>query len=232
MERKNLETRRGFIRKSSIAVGALTLNTACAENRQSSDPDYSIPENGFHGKSENRREWNGDIRSGKVIFVAHCILNQNARMVDVADFPAMHDQLLDYLQKAQLGVIQMACPETYCLGLGRFDVRVGLEHPAGMERLQRLIDDMIFTIKEYLFQGMAVVGIIGKEGSPSCGVNQTWYNDTGHGEGQGVFIRELKEKLKYHKLNIPVIGVADFEQNKAIEWVENKLSQLVTRPES
>jgi len=224
MDRKNLETRRGFIKKSSIALGALTLGSACSGGIPDSDPDYSIPENGFHGKSENRREWTGDIRSGKVIFVAHCILNQNARMVDVADFPAMHDQLLDYVQKAQLGVIQMTCPETYCLGLGRFDVRVGLEHPAGMERLQRLIDDLIFTIKEYLFQGMEVVGIIGKEGSPSCGVNQTWYNDTGHGDGQGVFIRELKKKLKHNKLDIPVIGVADYKQDEAIEWLEKKLS--------
>ncbi len=117
----------------------------------------------------------------------------------------------------------MPCPETYCLGLGRFDVRVGLEHPAGMERLQRIIDDLIFTIQEYQFQGMEVVGVIGKEGSPSCGVNQTWYNDTGHGEGQGVFIRELKEKLKHNKLDIPVIGVADHKQNETIEWLEMKL---------
>lgn len=224
MDRKTQESRRRFLKKSSIAVGALTLGNACSGNIPNSEPDYSVPENGFHGKSENRRDWSGDIRSGKVIFVAHCVLNQNARMVDVADFPAMHDQLCDYLQKSQVGIIQMPCPETYCLGLGRFDVRVGLEHPAGMERLQRLIDDLIFTIKEYLFQGMEVVGVIGKEGSPSCGVNQTWYNDTGHGDGQGVFIRELKEKLKHNKLDIPVIGVADHKQDKAIDWLAKKIN--------
>ncbi|MCK4856134.1 MAG: hypothetical protein KAT31_17770, partial [Bacteroidales bacterium] len=94
---------------------------------------------------------------------------------------------------------------------------------AGMERLQRLIDDLIFTIQEYSFQGMEVIGIIGKDGSPSCGVNQTWYNDSGHGDGQGVFIRELKKKLKHNKLDIPVIGVADHKQNEAIEWLEKKL---------
>ena len=223
MDKKNLETRRRFLKKSSLAVAALSLSNACSKSVSNSDPDYSIPENGFHGKSENKRDWSGDIRSGKIIFIAHCVLNQNVRIVNAADFPAMHDQLLDYIQKAQVGIIQMTCPETYCLGLGRFDVRVGLEHPAGMERLQRLIDDLIFTIREYLFQGMEVVGIIGKEGSPSCGVNQTWYNDSGHGDGQGVFIRELKKKLKHNKLDIPVIGVADHKQNEAIEWLEKKL---------
>lgn len=227
-----METRRGFIKMSSFAVGGLTLGNACSGSISDSDPDYSIPENGFHGKSENRREWNSDIRSGKVIFVAHCVLNQNARMVDVADFPAMHDQLCDYLQKSQVGIIQMPCPETYCLGLGRFDVRVGLEHPAGMERLQRIIDDLIFTVQEYQYQGMEVVGIIGKEGSPSCGVSQTWYNETGHGPGQGVFIRELKKKLKNNKLDVPVVGVADFKQEETIEWLKKELVIHVTRPES
>jgi len=218
------ESRRRFLKKSSIAVGALTLGNACSGSLSDSEPNYSVPENGFHGKSENRRDWSGDDRSGKVIFVAHCVLNQNARMVDVADFPAMFDQLCDYLQRSEIGIIQMPCPETYSLGLGRFDVRVGLEHPSGMERLQRIIDDLIFTIQEYQFQGMEVVGIIGKEGSPSCGVNLTWYNDTGHGEGQGVFIRELKKKLKINKLDVPVVGVADFKQEKTIEWLEKELT--------
>ncbi len=223
MEKKYLDTRRRFLKKSSLAIGTLTLANACSKIPSDRGPDYSIPGNGFHGKPENKRDWSGDVRSGKVIFIAHCVLNQNARIVDAADFPAMHDQVLDHIRKAQIGIIQMTCPETYCLGLGRFDVRVGLEHPAGMERLQRMIDDLIFTIREYLFQGMEVVGIIGKEGSPACGVRQTWYNETGHGPGEGIYIRELKKKLAQHKLDIPVIGVADHRQEETIEWLENKL---------
>lgn len=232
MDKKDLDTRRRFLQKTSLAVGALALANACTKSESGSEPDYTIPENGFHGKDEHKRDWSGDVRSGKVVFVAHCVLNQNARIVDAADFPAMHNQLLDYIQQAQIGIIQISCPETYCLGLGRYDVRVGLEHPAGMKRLRRLIDDLIFTIREYLFQGMEVVGIIGKEGSPSCGVSQTWYNETGHGPGQGVFIRELKKTLSQEHLDIPVIGVADHEQEKAIEWLAKRISQHVARSES
>ncbi len=65
---------------------------------------------------------------------------------------------------------------------------------------------------------------ISKEGSPSCGVNQTWYNDTGHGDGQGVFICELKEKLKHNKLDIPMIGVADYKQEETIDWLAKKIN--------
>lgn len=116
----------------------------------------------------------------------------------------------------------MTCPELYCLGLGRFDVRVGLESRAGRERLERLLDDVIFTIKEYLFQGFEVVGILGKEGSPSCGVTRTWLDEKQQ-DGQGVWIRELKKRLAAEKLDIPVIGVADHEQEEAIKWLEKKL---------
>ena len=60
-----------------------------------------------------------DGRSMKVILVAHCALNQNARHVKCADFPAMFEPLLEYLQSENVGVIQMACPELRALGLGR-----------------------------------------------------------------------------------------------------------------
>ena len=66
--------------------------------------------------------------------------------------------------------------------------------------------------------------MIGKDGSPSCGVSQTWHDETGHGPGQGVFIRELKKKLESNQLDVPVIGVADFKQEETIAWLEERLN--------
>lgn len=215
-------SRRHFICMSPLAAAALNVGSADAKESPIPSPDYTIPENGFHGRDENRRDWSGDPRSGKVVFISHCMLNQNARIVRAADFPAMFEQLLDYLQKTQAGVVQMTCPELYCLGLGRRAVRVGLESPAGMKRLQRLIDDLVFTIREYLFQGFEVVGILGKDGSPACGVSRTWLEERQQ-DGQGVFIRELKKRLAAEKLDIPVIGVADHKQDDAIKWLEERL---------
>ncbi len=215
-------SRRRFITMSPLAVSTLTVSSANAAESPIPSPDYEIPESGFYGKKENKRDWSGDPRSGKVIFAAHCMLNQNARILRAADFPAMFDPLVDYLQKARLGLIQIPCPELYCLGLGRRGVRVGLESPSGMQRLQRLIDDLIFTIREYRFQGFEAVCILGKDGSPSCGVSRTWL-DGRQQDGQGVFIRELKKRLAAEELDIPVIGVADHEQDKAIQWLEEKL---------
>jgi len=59
MERNNQETRRRFLKQSSFTVGAIALGNACSGSISNSEPDYSIPKNGFHGKSENMRDWSG-----------------------------------------------------------------------------------------------------------------------------------------------------------------------------
>lgn len=221
---KSSLSRRHFIGLVPAAAVALNAcNTGDGEDKIPS-PDYSIPESGFHGRDKNKRDWRGDNRSGRVIFVSHCILNQNARIVHEGDFPAMFEPLVEYLKMKQVGLIQMPCIELYVLGLGRFDVRVGMESPAGMKRLERIIDDQIFTMKEYLFQGFEIIGILGKQGSPSCGVTRTWLDNLQQ-DGQGVWIRELKKRLIREKLDIPVHGVADFEQDATINWLEERLKK-------
>ena len=209
-----------------VPAAAVALNSCStvADESEIPAPDYSIPGSGFHGRDENKRDWSGDNRSGRVIFLSHCMLNQNARIVHEGDFPAMFGPLIDYLKKKQVGLIQMPCIELYVLGLGRFDVRVGMESPAGMKRLERLIDDQIFTMREYLFQGFEIVAILGKQGSPSCGVTRTWLDNLQQ-DGQGVWIRELKKRLAMEKLDIPVHGVADFEQDYTINWLEERLKK-------
>jgi predicted secreted protein len=222
MTDKSSLSRRHFISVSPLVAAALATDSADAKEYPIPSPNYAIPESGFHGRDENKRDWSGDPRSRKVVFLSHCVLNQNARIVRAADFPAMLEPLIDYLQKRQVGLIQMPCPEIYCLGLGRRDVRVGLESPAGRQRLERLIDDVVFTIREYLFQGFEIVGILGKEGSPSCGVTRTWL-DNREQDGHGVWIRELKKRLVAEKLDIPVPGVADHKQDETIRWLEERL---------
>lgn len=220
----------GMVPMAAVAVSACStgIKEPSAQSSQSPipAPDYTIPESGFHGREENKRDWSGDARSGKVVFLSHCILNLNSRIVNEGDFPAMFEPLVDYLKLKQVGMIQMPCPELYCLGLGRRAVRVGLESPAGSKRLERMIDDQIYTIQEYLFQGFEVVGILGKQGSPACGVTRTWL-DNRQQDGQGVWIRELKKRLATEKLEIPVIGVADYEQDIAIMWLEERLHKMV-----
>lgn len=204
------------------AVG-IPLALACCKAEEKSEkemeakkPKWTLPE-----KNQVKREFDR-VRSRKVIFLAHCILNQNARITVCANFPAMFETLVDWLKANNIGIIQMPCPELRVLGLGRLTVRDGLETPEGHAHLHSMIDDLIYTIKEYQFQEFQVIGILGKNGSPACGVTRT-YLDERQQDGQGVFIRLLKERLTAEALDIEILGAGDLEQEDAIQWVRERM---------
>lgn len=175
-----------------------------------------------------KRDFDKDGRSKKVVFAAHCILNQNARHYACADFPSMMKPLMKAFADGEIGVVQLPCPEFTALGLGRDrdvppldSIREGLGLPEAQAKLIPFIDHVIFQIKDYQWQGFKVIGILGKNGSPSCGVETTYYKSD-FGPGEGVFIRMLRERLQAEKLDIAIKGVDDHRQEEAIRWMQER----------
>ncbi len=178
-----------------------------------------------------KRDFDADGRSKTVVFLAHCILNQNARHYKCADFPAMMEPIVEFLRENKVGMIQMGCPELKVLGLGRdrdepgvSTIREGLHLPGAKPLLASLIEDVIFQIKEYQFQGFRILGILGKNGSPSCGVERS---PSGGKQVKlpGAFIQPLREALRAEKLDVPVRGVEDHHQEVIISWLKQRLRQ-------
>ena len=58
-----------------------------------------------------------DGRSKRVVFVAHCFLNQNSISDGTAVYPAAFNDLVVFFLNADIGIVQMPCPELCCLGL-------------------------------------------------------------------------------------------------------------------
>lgn len=132
-----------------------------------------------------------DERSKKVIFVSHCILNENARYLGGAFRKGCIDEIFDEIQKQGVGIIQMECPEQKAWGgIQKRDVLRGFGSRNTLlykfrklyislfiwntKRIYRKIaKDIVAEIKDYVDSGFEVVGIIGIAGSPSCGVNTT-----------------------------------------------------------
>ncbi len=83
-----------------------------------------------------------DGRSKRVLFLAHCLLNQNAISDGTAVCPASYRELLRVLLDAEVGILQMPCPELCCLGLDRGDPRGG-ERPVTVEnsRIRRSLGE-------------------------------------------------------------------------------------------
>lgn len=179
-----------------------------------------------------------DARSRQVVFVSHCMLNQNAISDGTADFPAANREIVSLLLEENVGIVQLPCPELLCLGLDRGDVRGGerpvlaentriraaLQSPEAAEHLRRLSKQVVYQIEEYRKNGFTVVGIIGINRSPSCGVETT----SEHNEevaGHGLFFAALKNELDAHGISLPMIGIKATETELALEAVRRLLKR-------
>jgi predicted secreted protein len=154
-----------------------------------------------------------DGRSMKLIFVAHCLLNQNARDRAAVEFPDMMKPVLETLVAREIGIIQLPCPELMVPGRTRPSIS------RSQVRLGRLIADVIYQIKEYQAAGFEGIGILGKSGSPTCGVEKISPSSGFGPPGEGVFIKLLRQRLKAERLEIAVRGIDDHNQQEAVDWV-------------
>ena len=168
-----------------------------------------------------------DCRSMKVIFVSHCLLNQNARLEKCAECPSVNRTLAEGILDREIGMVQMPCPELMVLGLnrGHIAIRSGLESIPAREALRKIGETVAFQVRQYQDAGVKVLGVLGKNGSPACGVETTSRSDgKGSIPGEGVFIQELKGELKRNGCTVPVAGTLDAEQAAALKIVDQWLA--------
>ncbi len=177
-----------------------------------------------------------DGRSQKVAFLAHCLLNQNAISDGTAVRPAGFPEMVSYLLEHGVGIVQLPCPELLCLGLDRGDPQ-GAERPVVVEntrirramaqaepsrRLARLVADTMAQLLEYRRYGFQVVGILGANRSPCCGVDTTSQDDQ-EVPGMGVFLEALSRRLEEVGWKIPMVGFRGTDD--AVETVQRLLER-------
>src|SRR6201987_882385 len=108
-----------------------------------------------------------------VAFVAHCLLNQNSKVLDGAHCAGVYYPIIDVLRERGWRIEQMPCPELAFAGLGRFwAVREQYDTAAFRRHCQRLATAVAGAIEARGPQGEDIV-LVGVEGSPSMGVTLT-----------------------------------------------------------
>jgi predicted secreted protein len=186
-----------------------------------------------------------DSRSGKVIFLSHCILNENTRYLGGACRAACIREIVEQCLDKDIGIVQMPCPEQIAWGgvtkrlmllaygaKGTFFYRtLSLFFPLFLMYtrviFRRLARETAGQIRDYLTSGFSVIGVMGIDGSPSCGINKTLdmrrsfesaacinvesvtverMNSIISGcliEGRGIFIDMLQEELGKRLIHVP-----------------------------
>lgn len=200
-----------------------------------------------------------DERSRKVLFVSHCILNENTRYPGGAFYPGVNPKVINEIAAFDCGVVQMPCPEQAAWGgvsKKLIWLPLGIEGKNEFSLLKMMLPGFVaYTkfrygiiasravtlIQDYIDDGYEVLGYIGIDGSPTCGVKRTLdirrvfeciaglelesaerkeFNRLLHEEcskeGEGLFIDILKKKLERRGMKIKFYSVDIIDEMKGV----------------
>lgn len=174
-----------------------------------------------------------DERSKRVLLVAHCVLNQNAKLDRCASYPGAVREVAQALIDSDVGILQMPCPELHCLGLDRQaepdtgatveeeDARIARRLTGELEqnKLRDIVDGLVYQVQEYRENGFTIDGVVGMDGSPSCGVDR--WADGEDGRGPGALIVMLTGELHRHEMAVPMKGINARKPREAVDVVSS-----------
>jgi predicted secreted protein len=151
----------------------------------------------------------------RVAFIAHCLLNQNAKVEGGAKTPAMWTPVLELLRERGYAIRQMPCPELAYGGARRFwGGREQYDTALYRRHCRRLATLVAAVMEPHVSAGDEVV-LIGIDSSPTMGVDHTvsaptWAGrpavseeDSAYVPGDGIFVQELAAELEQRGLPVP-----------------------------
>jgi predicted secreted protein len=185
-----------------------------------------------------------DQRGRQVVFLSHCLLNANTRYLGGAGRRGSVAEIVQPCLEQGIGIVQLPCPEEHAWGgvlkrwLLRFygaDARLSFRLRAMLFPLmvfytrhvyRRLARQVANQIQDYLASGFEVLGVIGVDGSPSCGMQTTMNLERAFVQvgrlqpvatvadvnaivrsnaigGRGLFVALLEEELRRRSLTVP-----------------------------
>lgn len=133
-------------------------------------------------------------RSRRIVLLAHCILNQSAVVEPLVRAAGALEGIVRACLEAEVGIIQLPCPEAAARGPGRAPAERSDYDTAEHRALCReLIEPIRAQVAAYRQAGYEIVGLIGIGDSPSCGLATT--HEGRAVPGRGVFMEELLQAI-------------------------------------
>lgn len=176
----------------------------------------------------------------RILIVSHCLLNTASKVNSYKTEAMQAEEELRrrvVVQAVENGVqlVQLPCPEFLMYGMKRWGhVSDQFDNPFFRERCREILKPVLLQIREYAGNETEteLLGILGIDGSPSCGVKYTcrghWGGEFGGrdlseavgpvslAEGMGIFMEELREMLTKEKLSVRMEGLFAREPERAL----------------
>jgi predicted secreted protein len=175
-----------------------------------------------------------------VCYLAHCLLNANAKVDEGARSPGVSIPLVSLLRERGCTLRQMPCPELAFGGTRRFwAVREQYDTPVFRAHCRKLASPVAAQIRADLAAGHRVI-VVGIDGSPSLGVELTAASDEWGGRpdkprdedypvtpGPGIFTETLLGLLDPERPCVRIVGIGmdlfDYDEERELA----KLGQLL-----
>lgn len=107
----------------------------------------------------------------KVMFVANCVPNRSSAAA--TNQPPAIRAVVRLAFEHDVEVVQMPCPERSCYFAKRWGgVMADFDNPAFRRRCQTFAEQVVDQALAYQAGGHEVVGIVMRDGSPTCGVTR------------------------------------------------------------
>ncbi len=176
-----------------------------------------------------------DLRPGVVVYLAHCLLNQNTKAPGLVSEETIYaaGRVIELLRSLNVGMAQIPCPEFTHLGLLRpKQTRDQYDSTAYRKHCKAIAEQVLNEVEDYQRAGVEVACIVGIEGSPSCGVEWTtkgWGETSEKIKGKGILIEELQRLLEQENLNIPIMGIPEKPKYGDLETVLKALEEAIEK---
>ena len=175
-----------------------------------------------------------------VAYLAHCLLNANAKVDEGAICEGVSMPVLSLLRERGCTIRQMPCPELAFGGTRRFwAVREQYDTPVFRAHCRRLAAPVAEQIRADLAAGARVV-VVGIDGSPSMGVELTAASAEWGGRpdkprdddypvtpGPGIFVETLLELLADARPQVRIVGIGqdlfDYDEERELAKLGGEL---------
>ncbi|MHC1750636.1 MAG: CD3072 family TudS-related putative desulfidase [Cellulosilyticaceae bacterium] len=124
----------------------------------------------------------------KVLVVSHCVLNTASKVYNTKKTSLEEDlkrkEFMHWIIDNDVQLLQLPCPEFTLYGSSRWGhTKEQFDNPFFREHCEKILKPIITQLKEYMRSNeFDVLGVLGINGSPSCGVSYTCSNAAWGGE--------------------------------------------------
>ena len=98
-----------------------------------------------------------------------------------------------------------------------------MTEPAAQAIIAQIAESTAQQVADYRRHRFSVIGIIGINGSPSCGVETTWRDDV-EPPDYGELIRALMQRLEAVGESVPVRGIRSIDPARAVDTLRGLIN--------